>query len=221
MDDWRIPASTLRWLDSVPTTHGVAVLMRYSVRDPLAAGDLGYDRALNAAGVELAHTLGHRLRGRLRSLHTSPLQRCMHTAEVFARVAEIAPTIIVDHMLGDPGAWVVDRQLAGENWKRLGSEGIMAQLATTDEDLPGTLPARVGAQRLADHMLGIARGRPGLHVFVTHDILLAVAAARFLGPPAGPPRWPRYLEAAFFWHAEDGLHVAYRDMHRAGLDGAR
>ena len=98
----------------------------------------------------------------------------------------------------------------------------MARLATTDEDLPGTRPARVGAQNLATHMLAIAAGAPGVHVFVTHDILLASAAARFLGPPpAGPGRWPAYLEAAFFWQDEGGLHVAYRDLHRSGLAGAR
>ena len=179
--DWQVPAATLRWLDAVPAERGVAMLVRHSVRDPLPPGDLGYANTLNAEGVALARSLGERLHGRLRSLHTSPLQRCMHTAEVFARVAGDTPPIVTDRMLGDPGAWVLDRALAGENWKRLGSEGIMARLATTDEDLPGTRPARVGAQDLATHMLAIAASAPGVHVFVTHDILLAIAAARFLG----------------------------------------
>lgn len=220
--DWQVPAATLRWLDAVPAERGVAMLVRHSVRDPLPPGDLGYANTLNAEGVALARSLGERLHGRLRSLHTSPLQRCVHTAEVFARVAGDTPPIVTDRMLGDPGAWVLDRALAGENWKRLGSEGIMARLATTDEDLPGTRPARVGAQDLAAHMLAIAASAPGVHVFVTHDILLAIAAARFLGPPpAGPGRWPAYLEAAFFWQDEGGLHVAYRDLHRSGLAGAR
>jgi len=219
---WQVPAATLRWLDTVPADRGVAMLVRHSVRDPLPPGDLGYANALNAEGVALARSLGERLHGRLRSLHTSPLQRCVHTAEVFACGAGDTPPILTDRMLGDPGAWVLDRALAGENWKRLGSEGIMARLATTDADLPGTRPARVGAQNLATHMLAIAAGAPGLHVFVTHDILLAIAAARFLGPPPpGPGRWPAYLEAAFFWQDEDCLHAAYRDVHRAGLDGAR
>ena len=220
--DWQVPAATLRWLDAVPADRGVAMLVRHSVRDPLPPGDLGYANTLNAEGVALARSLGERLHGRVRSLHTSPLQRCVHTAEVFARVAGDTPPILTDRMLGDPGAWVLDRVQAGENWKRLGSEGIMARLATTDADLPGTRPARVGAQNLATHMLAIAASAPGVHVFVTHDILLAIAAARFLGPPPpGPGRWPAYLEAAFFWQDEGGLHVAYRDLHRSGLAGAR
>ena len=220
--DWQAPTATQRWLDAVPAERGVAMLVRHSVRDPLPPGDLGYANALNAEGVALARSLGGGLHGRVRSLHPSPLQRCVHTAEVFARVAGDTPPIVTDRMLGDPGAWVLDRALAGENWRRLGSEGIMARLATTDEDLPGTRPARVGAQDLATHMLAIAAGAPGVHGFVTHDILLAVAAARFLGPPPpGPGRWPAYLEAAFFWQDEGGLHVAYRDLHRSGLAGAR
>jgi hypothetical protein len=69
-------------------------------------------------------------------------------------------------------------------------------------------------------MLATAAGRPGLHVFVTHDILLAITAARFLGPPAGPAPWPHYLEAAFFWREASTLHAAYRDAHRAAPIGA-
>ena len=46
------------------------------------------------------------------AVYTSPLQRCMHTAEVFARLAGDTPPIVTDRMLGDPGAWVLDRALA-------------------------------------------------------------------------------------------------------------
>ncbi len=104
-------------------------------------------------------------------------------------------------MLGDPGAYVVDRGLARRELEAARQRGDHEErLCTADEELPGTLPARVGAQRLVEGAsLAVAGARAGLHVFVTHDILLAIAAARFLGPPAGPQRWPAYLEGAFFW----------------------
>lgn len=214
---WSIPPATVRWLGEVPADRPVALLLRHSVRDELAAGDLGYAHMLNDAGVRLARAFGAALQGRMRTLHSSPLQRCVHTAEVLREAAGTGLAVIPDRMLGDPGAYVVDAAQARRNWETLGSEGIMRHMATSDAGLPGTLPPELGARALVRHMLAVAAGLPGLHVFVTHDILLAITAARFLGPPAGPAPWPRYLEAAFFWRDAAGLHAAYRDDHRAGI----
>lgn len=212
-----IPASTLRWLDAAPADRAVAVLLRHSVRDALPPGELGYRHALTPAGARLADEFGARLRGRLRTLHSSPLQRCLDTAERLRAAAAATQKIIEDRMLGDPGAYVLDARLAGENWLRLGSEGIMAHLAERDDTLPGTRHPDDGARRLVRHMLDSAGDRPGLHVFVSHDILVAVTAARFVGAPQGPARWPRYLEAAFFWRDAAGLNAAYRDACRRGI----
>lgn len=212
-----IPASTRRWLDDVPRDRPVALLVRHSVRDELAAGDVGYARPINAVGERLAREFGAALQGRLRTLHASPVQRCLHTAETLREAANPSLEIVQDRMLGDPGAYVLDAQLAWKNWERLGSLGIMEHLVSTNDPLPGTAPADVGARALVRHMLAVAVDAPGLHVFVTHDILVAATAARFVGSPSGPGRWPRYLEAAFFWRDTAGLHAAYRDRHRHGI----
>ncbi|NLF53886.1 MAG: histidine phosphatase family protein [Thauera phenolivorans] len=212
-----IPDATLRWLAAVPAGRPVALLLRHSVRDALAPRELGYERPLNAHGERLAQALGVRLKGRLRSLHTSPLQRCVHTAEVLRESAGAAIAIVEDRFLGDPGAYVLDRELAGHNWKTMGSEGIMARMAARDEGLPGTRPPDEGAAILLRHMLDVAGETAGLHVFVTHDILLAITAARLLGAPQGEPRWPRFLEGAFFWRDAAGLNAAYREAHRSDL----
>lgn len=212
-----IPASTRRWLDDVPADRPVALLVRHSVRDELAPGDIGYARPINDTGVRLAREFGAALRGRLRTLHSSPVQRCVHTAEILREAAVSSLGIVPDRFLGDPGAYVLDAQLAWKNWETLGSLGIMEHLVTTNDPLPGTAPADVGARTLVRHMLAVAVDAPGLHVFVTHDILVAATAARFLGSPTGPSRWPRYLEAAFFWRDEAGLHAAYREEHRHGI----
>lgn len=212
-----IPASTLRWLAAVPADRPVALLLRHSVRDELPAGDLGYGHPLTALGACLADELGALLRGRLHTLHSSPLQRCLHTAEQLRAAAASTLEIVEDRMLGDPGAYVLDKQIAGDNWLRLGSEGIMARLVEPDGSLPGTHLPDDGARRLVRHMLDTAGAQPGLHVFVSHDILVAVTAARFVGAPTEPERWPRYLEGAFFWRDDGGLNAAYRDRLRRGL----
>lgn len=215
-----IPASTQHWLATVPADRPVALLLRHSVRDELPPGDLGYAHPLTPVGARLAGEFGAALRGRLHTLHSSPLQRCLHTAEQLRAAAASTLAIVEDRMLGDPGAYVLDAQLAGENWLRLGSEGIMAHLAERDDTLPGTRHPDEGARRLVRHMLDAAGERAGLHVFVSHDILVAVTAARYLGAPTEAERWPRYLEGAFFWRDAGGLHAAYREHHRGGFDDA-
>jgi broad specificity phosphatase PhoE len=212
-----IPLSTFRWLADVPTDRPVALLVRHSVRDALARDDVGYDVPLNAFGVQLARDLGTAVRGRVRTLRASPVSRCVQTAGLLNEAAEAGLAVVPDRMLGDPGAYVIDRQLAGRNWLTMGSRGIMEHLAFRDDALPGTEQPDAGARKLVRHMLEVAVDVPGLHVFVTHDILLAATAARFLGPPQGPAPWPRYLEGAFFWRDEAGLHAAYRDVQRHGL----
>lgn len=213
----QIPPATLRWLGAIPATAAVALLIRHSARDALTPGEPGYGLPINAAGLRLATQLGTLLRGRLRSLHTSPLQRCRDTAAVLRSTAAPALTIAEDRMLGDPGAYVLDAQQAWRNWERLGSEGLMARLCHTDECLPGTAHPDEGARRLLHHMLATAGAVAGVHVFVSHDILVAVTAARFLGPPRGPSPWPDYLEGAFFWQDAGGIHAAYRDDQRSGI----
>lgn len=212
-----IPDTTLRWLAAVPAERPVALLLRHSVRDALAPRELGYERPLNAHGARLAQALGARLAGRLRSVHTSPLQRCVDTAALLREAAGAAIAVVEDRFLGDPGAYVLDRERAGENWKAMGSEGIMARMAIGDEGLPGTRHPDEGAAILLRHMLEVAGDAAGVHVFVTHDILLAITAARLLGAPQGEPRWPRFLEGAFFWRDAAGLNAAYREAHRSGL----
>ncbi|WP_426757467.1 hypothetical protein [Myxococcus sp. Y35] len=87
----------------------------------------------------------------------------------------------------------------------------MRHLATEDEALPGMAKPEAAARFLVHHMLAVAGGKPGIHIFVTHDLLVASTAARLLGQPLGPKDWPWYLEGAFFWKDEAGLAIQYRD----------
>lgn len=212
-----VPPSMFRWLEAVPADRPVALLLRHSVRDELARDDVGYELPLNALGVRLARSLGAAMQGRVRTLHTSPVSRCVQTAQLLGAAAGAPLAPVEDRMLGDPGAYVIDRHLAGRNWLTMGSRGIMEHLASRDDPLPGTEQPDAGARKLVRHMLAVALDVPGLHLFVTHDILLSATAARFLGAPRGPQPWPRYLEGAFFWRDGSGLNAAYRDECRSGL----
>lgn len=199
--DWRIPPSTLRWRAEAPRDAPVAVLLRHSVRDHLPSGDAGHDLPITDVGVKLARGLGAAFGTRLRSLHTSPLVRCRQTAAALRSGASADITIEVDRLLGDPGVFVVDGQLAWSSWEARGHEGVMTHLVSGREPLPGMAAPDAAARFLVQHMLATAGAVSGLHVFITHDSLVTATAARLLEERLGVDDWPWYLEGAF-WPAE-------------------
>lgn len=207
---WQIPASTTRWLNEAPTDRPVVVLLRHSVRPYLAPGDAGYALPLTADGVRLAEQLGARMGQNLRSLHASPLVRCIQTAEALRVGASANLPITPDRLLGDPGVYVVNDVAAGPIWKERGHEGVMAHLVRAHDALPGMAAPDAAARFLVQHMLATGI-EPGYHVFVTHDSLVTATAARLLGIPFGTDAWPWYLEAAFFWRSGENVHSAYRE----------
>ncbi len=208
---WQIPPSVLRLLERAPTERAVVVLLRHSVRDHLPPGDAGYVLPITDVGRRLALELGGHLRGRLRTLHASPLLRCVQTAEALAEGSGVSLAVNPNRLLGDPGVFVVDGRRAWANWERLGHEGVMRHLVNETAALSGMARPDEAARFLVQSMLGEAASRPGVHVFVTHDSLVTATAARLLGRPLGLDDWPWYLEGAFFWPSNDGVHAAYRD----------
>lgn len=206
---WQIPPSVLRHLECVPLDRAIIVLLRHSVRGYLPPDDVGYALPITDTGRRLALELGARLRGRLRSLHASPLIRCIQTAEALAAGAQAELPVVPNRLLGDLGVFVLDG--ARLNWSEFGHERVMHHLVTNAEALPGMARPEEAARFLVQMMLGTANNRPGVHVFVTHDSLVTTTAARLLGKPLSRDDWPKYLEGAFFWCADDGVHTAYRD----------
>lgn len=215
--EWQLPPSVLHWLSAVPDDAPVAMLVRHSVRPALPPGDAAHAVPITEVGVRLARRMGELLGPRLRSVRTSPLLRCVQTAEAVRQGSGADVAIKRDRLLGDPGVYVLDDVRAGRLWKELGHEGVMANLVANDEALPGMAVPELAARFLVQHMLAAAP-EPGLHLFVTHDSLVTATAARLLGEPLGRDAWPWYLEAAFFWRAGGALKVAYRS-HRTRIDG--
>lgn len=170
------------------------LLLRHAARGPLPEGLPGGDVPLLPEGVLASRALGERLRGRLATLHTSPVRRCVQTAEALREGAAWPGEPVPDPLLGAPGAFVEDAAVAWRHWLERGHEGVMAALVA-GERLPGLADPPVAARRLFAHLVDIAGGRPGVHVFVTHDALLAPTIAHLLRRPLPPAEWPTFLEA--------------------------
>lgn len=193
----KIPLTTRQMVDRAPPEQSVAVLLRHAEREAIPAGSPGNEVPLTAAGMAAARALGRLMGSRLRTLHSSPVLRCMQTAEAMRAGAAADLAIVPDKHLGDPGVYVLDPHLAWVNWQRLGHDGVMRHLSSSVKALPGMARPDHAASTLAAHLRSIA-SEPGLHVFVTHDLLLKATASQLSALPTEDDKWPRYLEAAVF-----------------------
>lgn len=188
----------------------MAVLLRHAERPALPVGEAGGELPLTPAGARTAAALGGLLRGQVALLATSAVRRCQETAAALAAGAEAEVPIVIDSMLGGPGAFVADEGRAWESWQRLGHEGMMTWLCAGAGALPGLRQPEEAARALAAHLLRGVAAAGGLAVSVTHDSVLAPLVARLSGWPLGPAGWPAYLEAALLWEERDGAVLWYR-----------
>jgi len=196
-------------LDRLPAQQSVAVLIRHADRDSLPKNDVGYALPITDIGMQRAHGFGGKLGNRLATLHTSPLARCIQTSEAIKAGALVDVPVELDTMLGDPGVYVVDGQAAWPTWQKMGSQGVVEHLVTSDIPLPGMADSNAAANHLIRHMKSIATGIPGVHVFVTHDAIIATTVAKVLNT-SSKHLWPCFLEGAIFWF-DDLITLDYRD----------
>ena len=206
-----IPPTLLRNIERIHSEYPVALLLRHAIREEFAAGDMGNNIPITEDGKNLAFELGRFLGERLRALHSSPLLRCVQTAEALREGAGVDADISVNRLLGDPGVFVVNAALAWSNWEALGNEGVMRHLAAEDYALPGMADPDVAAQELVRYMLSVMDGVPGVHVFVTHDTILGPVVARFFSQNHEVCKGPLFLEGALFWRSHVDVNIAYRD----------
>jgi broad specificity phosphatase PhoE len=202
--------------DRIPTDRAVAILVRHAERPPLSAGEIGDDLSITEEGDRAARRLGAVLGPRIASIATSPVRRCRETAAAILAGAEVSLEPRLDRLLGDPGVFVSDPAQAWENWLRLGNAAVIEHLATSSSVLAGMAEARGAAGRLL-RMLEAATGEgTGVHLFVTHDAVLAPFVSRALG--IAHVLWPDFLAAAVVWSDGDALRIAFDGRHRTVVD---
>ena len=196
-------------LDRLATQQSVAVLIRHADRDVLSRDDVGYTLPITEVGKQRAHGFGRKLGSRLVSLHTSPFVRCIQTAEAIKSGALVDAPLVLDTMLGDPGVYVLDGEVAWPTWQKMGCKEVVEHLVTSDIPLPGMAEPNAAADRLIRHMRSIATATLGVHVFVTHDAIIATTVAKIMNT-SSKHLWPCFLEGAIFWFGEI-ISISFRD----------
>ncbi|RLT89179.1 MAG: histidine phosphatase family protein [Alcanivorax sp.] len=196
-------------LEQLPSHVPVALVTRHSIREQPANRFAGYDVPLTPEGIELAREWGRCLNRPIVALHSSPVGRCVKTAEAMAEGAGIELPVATHPALVEPGSYVVDLPVAGPYFVKLGPLAFARK--HLKNEVRGVLSPQQGAKQLLQHIETSLRQPGTFTVHVTHDTILA-SFIYFLRRESDidEAHWPWMLEGAFLWFDEGQVHWLWR-----------
>jgi broad specificity phosphatase PhoE len=205
----RLHPALLPSLDRLPDHVPVALLTRHSIREESENRFATYELPLTPEGVALAKAWGERLSRPIAGLYSSPVGRCVATAEAIAEGAGIALPIHTRTTLVEPGSYVQDIGMVGGLFFKLGPIGFANKHLRNE--VRGVLSPQDGARQLLNY-LRQHQGDPGsLAVHVTHDTILAAFIYYLRGEnQLENDHWPWMMEGAFLWFDDDAAHWLWR-----------
>jgi broad specificity phosphatase PhoE len=149
-------------------TPGIGWLIRHADRDPIPEGSFGDEVPLNPRGVENAIALGVRLQNiPIPKIYTSPVKRCIQTAECICKGYGRTIAIIPSNELGDPGMHISNAEIAGQHFLQRGILSILK-----DYSVGITCPGFESHEALKTKALSHFRSclsNEGLTLFISHD----------------------------------------------------
>lgn len=186
-----------------------ALIIRHSIRESIPADQTGNNVPLTAEGRKLAELFGKSIASRLASITSSPIGRCTETSEHILKGAKCRIEVPTSRTLGDPGIFIADEQAAWTNFQTLGTKGVMMHISRKNEILPGMNDPLSAAHSLLQIMMEKCRDS-GLHIFVTHDVILAGIVGQLINGVNSEEDLPGFLEGAFFWRDGQNIYGSYR-----------
>ncbi|GHU55913.1 hypothetical protein FACS189411_05320 [Bacteroidia bacterium] len=127
---------------------------------------------LNESGKANALKFGEALSDlKINKIMTSPIGRCVQTAEFIAKGYGHAIDIIETKALGAPGLHITDEEIAGKFFMEQGFEELYRRI-TNDIPISGIPDAKQFNQLMTDFLIENTKDN-GLTIFVTHDLLIA------------------------------------------------
>ena len=196
-------------LELLPGDKAVALLTRHSIREEPKNRFAGFDVPLTELGVDLAHEWGRQIAMPISSFYSSPVERCVDTAQAMAKGAGLEMEVKTHSSLVEPGSYVQDLPIAGPYFFKLGPLAF-AQKHLRNE-VRGVLTPLEGARNILSHIKGSLGDSGTLSVHVTHDTILA-AFIYFLRQESEleEAHWPWMMEGAFLWFDDDAVHWVWR-----------
>lgn len=150
----------------------IAILIRHGERFEIKETEFGNEIPLTDKGKSDSEEFGKALlKYPIRKIYTSPIYRCIQTAEHIKKGMGRNVEIVINDELGDPGFHVLDAKIAGETFMKAGMKNIFRDFISGT-----TLNGWAPAEYLRTHAMDFLKSKTennGITLFVTHDSLIA------------------------------------------------
>ncbi len=152
--------------------ENISLLLRHADRDDIPKGSFGNEILLNEKGKQNAQNFGEKLaEGKINRIFTSPVGRCVQTAEFITKGYGRSIEIIETTALGAPGLHISDEKIAGEFFLQYGFDEMYKRFMR-DEKIPG-IPTITELNHRITTFIKEHTAQNGTTIFITHDMLIA------------------------------------------------
>lgn len=163
--------TTKHYFNTMNTNEKISLLLRHSDRDKIPEGSFGNEVLLNEKGIKNALKFGESLSERkVSKILTSPIERCVQTAEYITKGYGSSIEIIKTTALGAPGLHIADEKIAGEFFLEYGFDEMYNRFIQ-GEEVPG-IPSVEKLNRRISTFLNENSTNDGSTLFITHDMLI-------------------------------------------------
>lgn len=102
---------------------------------------------------------------------SSPIKRCIQTADSLMRSFSNSNQILTSQNLGDPGIFVIDGKTASNNFLNYGVKGVVEK-QLNGILLPGMRDLKSGIKLILDEIFQDLYKINGIGIYITHDAIL-------------------------------------------------
>jgi len=131
-------------------------------------------------------------------IKSSPIKRCVNTANAILKGANQQLKISISTNLGNPRAFVIDEKIAGENFFRYGVEKVI-QRQLEGKNLPGMRDIKNGAKLLLTEILEDLENLNGSGLYITHDAILVPFIGYLTNTFIVSDYWFGFLDGIYLW----------------------
>jgi len=179
----------------------ISLLLRHADRDDIPQGSFGNQILLNEKGKQNARSFGEKLAKRkINRIFTSPIGRCVQTAEFMTKGYGRSIEIIETTALGAPGLHIKDEIIAGEFLLQHGFDETYKRFMQ-NENIPG-IPNINELNNRITSFINENSTENGTTIFITHDMLIAFFHYSLNRKVYTKDNWINYLTGLTFRNNE-------------------
>ena len=151
----------------------ISLLLRHADRDDIPQGSFGNEILLNEKGKQNAQIFGEKFAQRkINRIFTSPVGRCIQTAEYMTKGYGRSIEIIETTALGAPGLHIKDEKIAGDFFLQHGFDEMYNRFMQGKE-IPGVCSIEEMKSSMTKFITDNTENK-GITLFISHDMIIAM-----------------------------------------------